>query len=74
MLALVDPANYPTSTKSLRKMSDEAAVNRKNWYTFFVEEDFYAGDLEEALDGTSYTRSGRSSKSGCDFQMAFNNE
>eukprot|EP00971_Amphidinium_carterae_P263703 5231668-Amphidinium_carterae.1 len=38
MLALIDPANYPTSTKSLRKMSDIAAVNRKKWYTTFVNE------------------------------------
>eukprot|EP00971_Amphidinium_carterae_P120191 2381097-Amphidinium_carterae.1 len=38
MLALINPSNYPTSTKSLKKMSDAAAVNRKKWYTIFVNE------------------------------------
>eukprot|EP00971_Amphidinium_carterae_P043432 854765-Amphidinium_carterae.1 len=38
MLALIDPSNYPTSSKPLRKMSKQAAVNRRKWYTSFVNE------------------------------------
>eukprot|EP00971_Amphidinium_carterae_P123937 2454719-Amphidinium_carterae.1 len=38
MLSLIDPTNCPTSAKSLKKMSDIAAVNRKEWYTTLVNE------------------------------------
>eukprot|EP00971_Amphidinium_carterae_P263608 5229929-Amphidinium_carterae.1 len=35
-MALIDPANYPTSDESLRKMSELSEANRKKWYTSFV--------------------------------------
>eukprot|EP00971_Amphidinium_carterae_P245956 4885320-Amphidinium_carterae.1 len=38
MLSLIHPSNYPTATKALRKMSEEAAVCRDKWYTTFVNE------------------------------------
>eukprot|EP00971_Amphidinium_carterae_P236086 4685278-Amphidinium_carterae.1 len=38
MLSLIHPSNYPMDTKPLRKMSEEAAVNRDKWYTTFVNE------------------------------------
>eukprot|EP00971_Amphidinium_carterae_P114175 2262664-Amphidinium_carterae.1 len=36
MLSLVDPMNYPTSSKALKKTSDRALVCRNKWYATFV--------------------------------------
>eukprot|EP00971_Amphidinium_carterae_P218788 4342864-Amphidinium_carterae.2 len=38
MLSLVDPKNYPTSSKALKKTSDKAFVCRNKWYATFVNE------------------------------------
>eukprot|EP00971_Amphidinium_carterae_P048238 950100-Amphidinium_carterae.3 len=38
MLALVDPKNYPTSSKPMKKTSEAAATCRSKWYTTFVDE------------------------------------